>query len=280
MALSSALYSRPAYSLRSNAWSGVPRALLTSCGLLRRWSCTNLRREFERLCPGGTARGVRVVVDATATIFHTPGEKRAPTRSEQFERLAIAEQQAAQLSAEFGGFASCDVFDLSSPDFDAAAYAVAVKRAEVYYCDVGNTWALLHFLQARGALRSPDGVAARARRGDILYVGNSAGGICGGRTAATATWKNWDDQWGWQTGLPNEVRSNWDEPHRCMALDVAGGASFFPHYEEKWVQLCEDRSKQMDHQVLCCADGHGFVIESGVARRVSPDGVPAHVPIC
>jgi len=255
--------------------------ILTSMGLHRQVACTALQRQFERLCPGGTARGARVVYDVTGGIFNMAAEEeRGPTAAEQAERYAMGARQAAQLSAEYGGFGSCDVFDLAAPDFDAAAYARAVREADVYYCDVGNTWALLYYLRLRGALDAPDGVAARVRRGELLYVGNSAGAICAGRSVETALWKNWDDRWGWQKGWPAHARVNWDDPAVCRAMDIAGGASIFPHYAAKYIKVCEERTRELGHKVLCCANGHGVIIESGIAILVSPEGVAPHIPMC
>jgi hypothetical protein len=220
------------------------------------------------------------VYDMTGLMFDIPRGERALTRAEQAERFEMGAKQAAMLSAEYGEFLSCDIFNLAAPDFDSATYAHAVRRADVYYCDVGNTWALLHFLRLRGALDDPDGVARRVRRGELLYVGNSAGGICAGRSVETATWKNWDDQWTWQQDLPEELRSDWSDPAACRALDVVGGVSFFPHYEAKYMRLCSEQSRKLDHKVICCANGHGVVVEDGLARLVSPEGLPPHMPMC
>lgn len=254
------------------------RVILTSSGLHRHLCCAALQHEFERLCPNGSARGLRVVYDMTGWVFDASRDGSSSASSERHERLAAGAKHAAQFAADYG-FGSCDLVDLSAPEFDAAAYAAAVQAADVYYCDVGNTWALLHYLRLRGAMNSFEGVAARTKRGDLLYAGSSAGGIVAGRSAATALWKNWDDQWGWQEKLPAEARSNWSDPATMQALDITGGVSFFPHYEPKWMQVCAEQSKQLDHQVVCCANGHGVVIEAGVPRLVSPAGVPPYVPL-
>lgn len=254
------------------------RVILTSSGLHRHLCCAEVQHEFERLCPNGSAKGLRVVYDMTGWVFDASSDGSSEASLKRHERLAVGAKHAAQLAADYG-FGACDLVDLSAPGFDEAAYAVAVQAADVYYCDVGNTWALLHYLRLRGAMNSFEGVAARTRRGDLLYAGSSAGGIVAGRSAATALWKNWDDRWGWQEKLPAEARSNWSDPATMQALDIAGGVSFFPHFEPKWMQVCAEQSKQLDHQVVCCANGHGVVIEAGVPRLISPAGVPPHVPL-
>jgi len=219
-----------------------------------------------------------VVYDVTGWIFAGTGESRAPSVQEHSEFFARAARYAAQLALEFQ-FETCDVFDLSVTSFNTAKYQAAVKKADVYYCDVGNTWALLYYLRERGAATDADGVAARVKRGELLYVGNSAGGIVAGRSVDPAKWKNWDDQWGWQNALPASARVDWNYPEACRGLDIAGGASFFPHYEVKYMKVCQERSQELDHQVVCCANGHGVVIEGGVTRLVSPEGVPPHIPM-
>merc|ERR1711988_1753179 len=103
----------------------------------------------------------------------------------------------------------------------ASRYADAVKNADVYYADIGNTWAALHWCKARGVANAVNGVVDRVKRGEMLYVGNSAGSICGGKSAETATWKNWDEMWGWQKHLPAHSRTNWKDPKSRSALDLA-----------------------------------------------------------
>merc|ERR1719263_882741 len=128
-------------------------------------------------------------------------------------------------------------------------------------------------------MKLADGVAERVKRGDMLYVGNSAGGICGGKSVETATWKNWDDMWEWQKSLPTHSRTDWNDPSSRSAMDLAGGLSFFPHYDGKWIMVCEERRRELDHDVVCCANGHGFVVMNGSQRLISPEGYPSHVPL-
>jgi len=264
------------------SWVGVPRTILTSSGLHRAVSCIPLQREFERLCPGGDPRNARVIYDITAFVNNGIGSSvgssvyRGPSDLEDTRKSA---ERNAKLFADDYGIQHMDVFDLSAPDFNWGLYADAVKGADVYYAETGNTWALLFWLKARGGMTLADGVMERTKRGEMLYVGNSAGGICGGKSVETATWKNWDDMWEWQKLLPENLRTNWNDPFSRTAMDLAGGLSFFPHYDSTWAKVCEERRMELDHDVVCCANGSGLVVINGSGRLVSPDSDASHVPL-
>eukprot|EP00747_Dinoflagellata_sp_TGD_P164944 gnl/TRDRNA2_/TRDRNA2_185599_c0_seq1.p1 gnl/TRDRNA2_/TRDRNA2_185599_c0~~gnl/TRDRNA2_/TRDRNA2_185599_c0_seq1.p1 ORF type:complete len:625 (-),score=47.65 gnl/TRDRNA2_/TRDRNA2_185599_c0_seq1:224-2098(-) len=272
----------PAVALPSPRFSscteGSVRVLLTSCGLHRGFACPALLREFERLCPGGKARGTRLVYDLTAWMFDQPGLRGAPNPIQRREIWNRGLCHARALASEYG-FASCDIFDLSSPEVDMEKYVAAVKNADVYYADVGNTWALIYWLRFRNASRTHDGVAERVRRGEVLYVGASAGAIVAGKSVEIAAWKNWDDQWLWQQMLPEEERVNWNDPKAWGALDLIGGASFFPHYDSRWAQLCHQKASALDHPVIFCANGHGVSIVDGTVRHLCPDGFRMDMPM-
>jgi len=89
----------------------------------------------------------------------------------------------------------------------------------------------------------------------------------------TALWKNWDDPWGWQQSLPAHARSDWSDPATRIALDIAGGASFFPHYGPQWTGVCAERSCRLDHKVICVPDGAGVIFENGVVRLATHDSL-------
>lgn len=259
----------------------VPRTILTANGLHRALSSVALQHEFERLCPGGDPSNAHVVFDITAFVYDGIGScggssgSRGPSDLEERRKSA---ELSAKLFADDYGIQHMDVFDLSAPDFDEGLYADAVKSADVYYADVGNTWALLHWLKARGAMTQADGVMERTKRGEMLYVGNSAGGICGGRSVETATWKNWDDMWEWQKLLPADARTDWTDPSCRTAMDLAGGVSFFPHYDSSWAKVCEERRMELDHDVVLCANGDGLVVINGSSRLASADCNGSHGP--
>jgi len=262
--------------LSKDPWKGVHRVILTSTGMHRSMSCTALQTEFERLCPRADPRSARVVYDITAYVHDE--SKASVDGNDLVKRRSAGVNQAWAFAKDYG-INLMDVFDLSAPEFDEGHYAEAVRKADVYYADIGNTWAALHWLKARGAVNPISGLAERVKRGELLYVGSSAGSICGGKTAETATWKNWDDMWEWQKLLPEHSRTDWNVPGSRSGLDIAGGISLFPHYEMKWAEVCETRQTELDHDVVCCADGHGCVIVDGKHRLVSPEGCPPHVPL-
>lgn len=267
----------------SSLWplSSVPRVILTASGMQRLMSCSALQREFERMCPRCDPRSARVVYDVTAYVndynLSVDGNP-SPSELELEERRKAAAIHANHFAQDYG-IIFMEVFDLSAPEFNSAHYAEAVSNADVYYADIGNTWALLHWLKARGNVKSANGVVERVKRGEMLYIGNSAGAICGGKSAETATWKNWDDMWGWQKHLSGHARTNWHNPKSRLALDIAGGISFFPHYDSTWIQVCEKRKLELDHEAIVCANGHGVVIVGGVSRLISPEGYAAHMPL-
>lgn len=191
---------------------------------------------------------------------------------ERTERLAASIQQLQGLSSDYG-ISSLEIFDLSDPKFNAECYRDALRNADVYYCDIGNTWALLHYLRYHGQ----DELVKRVKSGELMYVGNSAGGIVAGKSAETALWKNWDEMWSWQQGLPESDRTDWTAARATDGLDIVGGISFFPHHQTKWIPVARERGARMDHEVCLCANGHGVVVECGSARLVSPDGFSPHM---
>lgn len=191
---------------------------------------------------------------------------------ERAERLAASIQQLQSLSSEYG-ISALEIFDLSDPNFNAECYRGAVRNADVYYSDIGNTWALLHYLRLRGQ----EELIERVQSGELLYVGNSAGGIVAGKSVETALWKNWDDMWSWQQGLPQAERTDWKAPRARKGLDILGGVSFFPHHASRWIPVARERGALMDHEVCLCANGHGVVVDAGSARLVSPEGCLPHM---
>jgi len=238
------------------------RVIVASQNLRHGRVCPQLLWEFQRLCPGGTATGARVVCDVTARVFDGIGGVEVQAR-----RFARATEDITTFAKECG-FGCCDVFDLAAPSLDVSAYRNAVREADVYYVDVGNTWALMHFLRLHNAHADPLGVAGRVRRGELLYVGCSAGGIVAGRSIVTATWKDWDDKWEWQQAVPTHLRTDWNDPATHDGLDILGGSSFFPHLSPKYQQLCAEKSQTLGHNVLTCSDSAGFVIEGGQPRLI------------
>ncbi|CAM9270341.1 unnamed protein product [Phaeothamnion confervicola] len=96
----------------------------------------------------------------------------------------------------------------------------ALYGAHSIYVDGGNTFYLQHFIRRTGFAAAIDELV---RRRGAVYIGVSAGAIVAGRSASTALWKGWDD--------PAVVDDDWTAAEALDGLDLAGGRSFFPHYE-------------------------------------------------
>ena len=102
-----------------------------------------------------------------------------------------------------------------------------------------------------------------------VYVGVSAGAICAGHRVDTALWKGWDD--------PNVVEDrDWAD---VRGLDLAGGASFFPHHAPEWESLVAEKSTDNYAPLVTLHEKGCFVLsqsgESSYLRANHSDAHPA-----
>ena len=146
------------------------------------------------------------------------------------------------------------------------ATTVAEWNPHLLYVEGGNTF-WLHHCTTKGHWK--DVLLHITTLQTCVYVGCSAGAILAGATVETATWKRWDD--------PSIVpgMSSYDDWVAVKGLDVAGGASFFPHMSSEWNDLVD--SKRMGnvyclaHSDVCCIDGvkHELRVLSGTDSIVN-----------
>lgn len=141
------------------------------------------------------------------------------------------------------------------------ALARLLDGVHLLYVDWGNTFYLRHQMRVSGF----DELApAMVRAGRCIYVGASSGSICAGRSVEPAFWKGWD--------FPGHGTS-WDLSSAGYGgLDLLpGGASVFPHFAAKHVELVQRRSGELDHEVVCIADRQAFVVDDNEVELVPPE---------
>lgn len=140
--------------------------------------------------------------------------------------------------------------------------ALSSWRPHLIYVEGGNTFWLQHCVEkgdwADVIMRACTGNDAYA-----VYVGKSAGAIIVGSRVDTATWKGWDNP----AVVPD--KEAYDDWYGDKGMSFAGpDASVFPHMEETWKELVQEKTKQMIKEdgncvkvyalkewEACCVDG-------------------------
>jgi peptidase E len=147
--------------------------------------------------------------------------------------------------------------------------ALTVWNPHIIYIEGGNTFWLWHCIDKgdwKQLIVDACCTEKDSSRRPSLYIGKSAGAIVAGKYVETACWKGWDD--------PSIVpgREEYNDWKNCIGLNMAGGASFFPHMNEEWTDLVEEkmsemglhRQKDLDHKhglyalddnSACCIEG-------------------------
>lgn len=103
------------------------------------------------------------------------------------------------------------------------------------YVQGGNTFWLYHCLVSNDWQKDfVDTLTSET----CLYCGSSAGAILVGAHMQTACWKGWDD--------PRVVpdRPTYEDWAEVSGLGLVGAASFFPHMEQLWEALVEEKKLQ------------------------------------
>ena len=128
--------------------------------------------------------------------------------------------------------------------------ALTTWNPHIVYLEGGNTFWLHHCMEKgeedwmqliRDACcsKSTSTTDADICRRPALYIGKSAGAIVAGKYVETATWKGWDDP----SVVPGkETYENWAGDD---GLNLAGGASFFPHMSEDWLDLVKEKKDSL-----------------------------------
>mmetsp|Transcript_56757 Transcript_56757/g.159363 ORF Transcript_56757/g.159363 Transcript_56757/m.159363 type:complete len:387 (-) Transcript_56757:60-1220(-) len=124
------------------------------------------------------------------------------------------------------------------------------------YVQGGNTFWLYHCIE-KGDW-GPDIVRACVGEDAAVYCGTSAGAIVMGASMDTACWKGWDDP----SVVPS--RENYADWKAVKGFGLVGDASFFPHMDDKWQSLVEEKSGQhsdagstycLRDEEACCVQG-------------------------
>lgn len=140
----------------------------------------------------------------------------------------------------------------------------------VIYVEGGNTFWLHHCME-KGDVRwmelvqnacssqvSEDDHDVKYPRRPALYMGKSAGAIIAGKYVETATWKGWDD--------PSVVpgKESYDSWRGTLGMDLVGGASFFPHMTNEWIDLVTHKTGTLPtrSEIVCLRDWDACCIEA------------------
>mmetsp|Transcript_32397 Transcript_32397/g.62038 ORF Transcript_32397/g.62038 Transcript_32397/m.62038 type:complete len:114 (+) Transcript_32397:239-580(+) len=113
-------------------------------------------------------------------------------------------------------------------------------------------------------------------------MGKSAGAIVAGRAVATATWKGWDD--------PSIVpgKGTYEDWIDSRGLEMLGDCSFFPHMSDDWVELVEEKKKNVlnridndddeEIKVICLREEDVCCVGGGRKRYFSIQSGPIPLP--
>jgi peptidase E len=133
-------------------------------------------------------------------------------------------------------------------------------KPNLIYVQGGNTFWLYHCME-KGNWNE---LMASAVTGDdaAVYCGTSAGAILAGSSMETATWKGWDDP----SVVPD--RPTYEDWQGISGLSLAGDASVFPHMEDQWKSLVEDKQAQLDGTNIYCLRDDEVLCVDGSCKTV------------
>ncbi len=162
--------------------------------------------------------------------------------------------------------------------------ALTSWNPHIIYVEGGNTFWLHHCMTKEGkggedwmrlihdavhvhANDDGDDSKADSNRRPALYIGKSAGAIVAGKYVETATWKGWDDP----SVVPGkETYKDWIyDPNstsgwNSLGLNAVGGASLFPHMNDDWLDLVEEKRSSLgdgDGPLYCLQEWDACCIE-------------------
>jgi peptidase E len=158
--------------------------------------------------------------------------------------------------------------------------AIQSWRPHLIYVQGGNTFWLYHCME-KGDWRE-DLIEACCCRGEqptkptAIYCGVSAGAILVGMSMQTACWKEWDD--------PSVVpgRETYEDWKDIGGLGLVGCTSFFPHMEDQWQSLIEERVENLpclqqmkdydEVPILCCLNEEQLCFVDGRTGMIESSG--------
>lgn len=188
------------------------------------------------------------------------------------DQVAAAEEKAHELTSMFG---IDDMLLLELDTADPSSLSARIKDFEpsLFWVQGGNTFFLRHHMRRSGF----DDLARRRVAGDeattSLYVGQSAGAICGAASVIPAFFKGWDDP-----TVAGDI--DWVSPDQSPGLAFAGpDRSIFPHFDAALhTSLIEEKRDMLPsgHEILPLRDDQAWVWSQsfGVAKsfKFNQDG--------
>lgn len=124
------------------------------------------------------------------------------------------------------------------------------------YVEGGNTFWLYHCL-TNGDYFQDLVSAITGIQGTAVYCGKSAGAIIAGNAVETGTWKEWDDP----TVVPGmESYSDWKN---IKGLNLIGGNSIFPHMNNQYQELVDQKKKNLESKVHCLTNSEVCCVRGG-----------------
>mmetsp|Transcript_12550 Transcript_12550/g.41070 ORF Transcript_12550/g.41070 Transcript_12550/m.41070 type:complete len:325 (-) Transcript_12550:66-1040(-) len=195
-----------------------------------------------------------------ASSARSPGQQRQRARRDARQRRDRIVETLREIRAENDDVqvATLDLYDGSLKHKSHGTWprtdVEAIETADVICVEGGNTFWLWSCMEK---------YAKKLKDSNALYVGVSAGAIVFGRHVSTALWKGWDD--------PNVV-----QPPRkwrlVRGLDLANGASFFPHFTDEFAGLVESNEESLRGSDLVLIDEAGScTLAEGTSRESAFD---------
>ena len=205
---------------------------------------------------------------------NTPGKQRQRARADGKKRRNLVVKTIEDLLGEQFSVLACTLdFDdgsIKQPvgSDDGSLFpkdgkeALSSWKPHLIYVEGGNTFWLQHCIE-KGDWVDDIVRACTGNDASAVYVGKSAGAIIAGSRVDTATWKGWDNP----AVVPG--KETYDDWYGYKGMRFAGpDTSIFPHMEETWRDLLQEKTKQMIKEdgncvnvyslhewEACCIDG-------------------------
>ncbi|GKY99838.1 hypothetical protein MPSEU_000937600 [Mayamaea pseudoterrestris] len=122
--------------------------------------------------------------------------------------------------------------------------AMRTWQPHLVYVQGGNTFWLHHCLHKTIGYKQDLLDFCTSKSG--MYIGSSAGAILVGARMETACWKGWDDP---RVVLGMESYEDWKG---TPGLSLVGQYSFFPHMDDQWNELVNDKSASLAPSTPIC----------------------------
>jgi len=212
---------------------------------------------------------------------NTPGKQRQRARADGKQRRnriinflkaeVIPEScavRAVTLDLDDGSVKQPECTLNSGPSFPVnGKEALSDWKPHLVYIEGGNTFWLTHCVEKGDWGHLLTNVLTNPA---TVYCGSSAGAILVGQRIETACWKGWDD--------PRVVpgRENHQSWEGVLGLGLVGDASFFPHMNDSWNDLVEEKQQTLSH-VECLNEEHVVCVRGPERTRLLAAGTPVNI---